>query len=268
MVTQARGGPAALLATHMAIPSDIDDPSHLKSNCCMKRRLDQLLSSLGYCSRSEAKAFCRRHEVLAQGERILLPAHKVAPATVSIDGESLDHPRGLLILLHKPAGHVCSHDSAEGASVYDLLPARWLRRNPRIESIGRLDKDTTGVLLLTDNGQLNHRWTSPKHELDKLYLVTVDRPLEPALREHFARGDLVLEGEEKACRPAELQIIDPYRARLILTEGKYHQVKRMFAHFGYNVTRLHREQFGPWRADSLAPGEWQVLPPPADALTR
>lgn len=223
------------------------------------RRLDQLLSNLGYASRRGAKDFLKQHEVLVDGVRQKQPAQKVDPTLVTIDGEPLDHPDGLLVLLHKPAGYVCSHDTREGPSVYELLPERWLQRNPRPEAIGRLDKDTTGVLLLTDDGQLNHRWTSPQHHVDKIYEVTVDRELEAGLIDAFASGTLLLEGETKPCQPAHLEIIDPTHARLTLTEGKYHQVKRMFAHFGFTVTALHRSTFGEYTVESLQPGAWRVV---------
>jgi len=223
------------------------------------RRLDQILSSLGYCSRREAKAFLKDHDVTANGTLLRLPAQKVDPAQVFVDEAPLDHPDGLLVLLHKPAGTICSHDAKEGPSVYSLLPERWLRRNPRIETIGRLDKDTTGALLLTDDGQLNHRWTSPAHHVEKVYAVTVDRPIPDDLVARFASGELQLEGEPKPCRPAQLEILDPLHARLALTEGKYHQVKRMFATCGPVVTALHRERFGKYSVDDLEPGAWKHL---------
>ncbi|MFW6354520.1 MAG: 16S rRNA pseudouridine(516) synthase, partial [Verrucomicrobiota bacterium] len=173
------------------------------------------------------------------------------------------HPGPLLVLLHKPPGEVCSHDAREGASVYARLPERWLRRHPRLETIGRLDRDTTGALLLTDDGQLNHRWTSPQHHVEKVYRVEVDAALDPRLVDVFARGDLLLEGEAKPCLPARLELLGPREARLTLTEGRYHQVKRMFAHFGPLVTALHRERFGPYTVEDLAPGAWRVVAFPA-----
>ncbi len=226
------------------------------------RRLDQLLSSLGYCSRSEARAFLKSHEVLSGGQRLKQGSIKVEADSILIDGEPLDHPEGLFILMHKPAGYVCSHDGKEGPGIYDLLPDQWLRRNPRPETIGRLDKDTTGVLLLTDNGPINHRWTSPRHHVEKVYLVSLEETLESDLTSAFARGDLILDGEEKACRPAVYEKVDTHTARLTLVEGKYHQVKRMFSAFGYTVTALHRERFGDYTLEGLEPGAFRSLPMP------
>jgi 16S rRNA pseudouridine516 synthase len=224
------------------------------------RRLDQLLANLGYCSRREARAFLRTQEVSADGTRLTDPARKVDPAAVRVDGEPLDHPDGLLVLLHKPLGLVCSHDEREGPRVYDLLPERWRRRNPVVTSVGRLDKDTSGLLLLTDQTALVHRLTSPRHHVPKTYVVTVDRDLDPALATVFAAGTLQLDGEKQACAPADFTLRAPRVATLTLTEGKYHQVRRMFASQGYTVLALHRESFGPLTLDDLAPGHWRELP--------
>jgi 16S rRNA pseudouridine516 synthase len=144
-----------------------------------------------------------------------------------------------------------------------LLPPRWGRRNPPVTTIGRLDKDTTGVLLLTDCGELVHRWTSPKHKVAKVYEVTVNANLPPALVPLFAAGTLRLDGEDKPCLPAKLEILSPREARLELTEGRYHQVKRMFASQGCEVIRLHRSRFGEIELSDLQPGQWRLLPLPA-----
>lgn len=224
------------------------------------RRLDQLLANLGYCSRRDCRAYLRATEVLVDGQRARLPAAKVLPSSVRVDGEPLDRPDGLVVLLHKPPGRVCSHDPSEGPSVFDLLPARWRARHPPVTTVGRLDKDTTGALLLTDIGEWVHRLTSPRQHLPKTYRVEVDRDLPGGLKERFASGTLLLEGEAHPCAPAGFEPIGPRDARLVLTEGRYHQVKRMFAACGLSVVRLHREAFGPLRVDDLPPGEWRELP--------
>lgn len=224
------------------------------------RRLDQLLANLGYCSRREARGWIEAGRVTVGDAVIDDYGHKARPETVRVDGEPLDHPDGLLLLLHKPAGLVCSHDEREGPNVYSLLPARWRRRNPQITSIGRLDKETTGLLLLTDQSELVHRLTSPKHKVPKVYRATVDRALTPDLIPVFASGTLQLDGEKEPCRPAELQITAPEEAELTLTEGKYHQVRRMFAATGRTVVTLHRSRFGPLDLGELAVGHWRELP--------
>lgn len=225
----------------------------------LMRRLDQLLANLGYCSRREARDFLKKQAVTVKGRAVRDPSGKAHAADVLINGEPLDHPDGLLLLLHKPLGLVCSHDEREGPRVYDLLPERWRARNPQITSIGRLDKDTSGLILLTDQTELVHKYTSPKHKVPKLYRATVDRDLSPDLAPLFAAGTLVLDGEDTPCAPAELRILDDLRtADLVLTEGKYHQVRRMFAATGATVLTLHRVQFGRLTLGDLAPGEFRT----------
>ena len=224
------------------------------------RRLDQLLANLGYCSRREARAWIQDGRVTVLGEATDDFGAKANPADVRIDGEPLDHPAGLLLLLHKPFGLVCSHDGREGPNVYGLLPARWRRRNPPVTSIGRLDKDTSGLLLLTDQSELVHRLTSPKHKVPKVYRATVNRDLPTTLVPLFANGTLLLPDEEEPCAPAELKVIAPREAELTLTEGRYHQVRRMFASQGCEVLTLHRARFGSLELGELAAGQWRELP--------
>lgn len=224
------------------------------------QRLDALLSRYGYCSRSEARAWLKAKRVTVDGVVAKSPNDKAAPNRVLIDGEPVEHPDGILALLHKPAGYICSHDAVEGPSVYDLLPPRWRERNPIITTIGRLDKDTTGVLLITDDGDLVHQWTSPKHKVPKVYEVTVSADLPPGLVELFASGTLMLDGETDPCLPARLEIVTSREARVELTEGRYHQVKRMFGSQGCPVIRLHRSRFGEFTVDDLPMGEWRIVP--------
>ena len=224
------------------------------------RRLDQLLANLGYCSRSEARDWVKSGAVTVRGVETDDFGARVNAADVRVDGEPLDHPHGLLLLLNKPLGLVCSHELREGPNVYSLLPARWQRRNPQVTSVGRLDKDTSGLILLTDQSPLVHRLTSPKHKVPKVYRATVDRDLTPELVPLFARGTLVLEGETDPCAPAELSLIGPREATLTLIEGRYHQVRRMFAACGATVLTLQRERFGPLDLADLAPGTWRELP--------
>jgi 16S rRNA pseudouridine516 synthase len=226
----------------------------------MMRRLDQLLANLGYCSRSEARDWIRAGRVTIRGAATDDFGAKAHATDVLVDGAPLDHPDGLLLLVHKPLGLVCSHEEREGPNVYSLLPERWRRRNPVVTSVGRLDKDTSGLLLLTDQAELVHRLTSPKHKVPKLYHATLERDLDPALVALFASGTFQLEGEKLPCAPAELKIISPREAELTLTEGKYHQVRRMFAAAGNTVLTLHRPRFGQLELGELPAGQWQELP--------
>jgi 16S rRNA pseudouridine516 synthase len=226
-------------------------------------RLDQLLASLGYGSRREVHALIDDGRVTVGGARAGDAGKKVSPADVLLDGAALDHPGGLLLMLNKPVGLVCSHDPHEGLGVYGLLPPRWQARHPAVTSIGRLDKDTSGLLLLTDQSALVHQLTSPKLKVPKVYAATLARDVPPPraaeLAALFASGTLVLPGEDKPCAPAALRWCDARTAELTLTEGRYHQVRRMFASQGGEVTALHRTHFGPLDLGGLAPGAWREL---------
>jgi 16S rRNA pseudouridine516 synthase len=224
------------------------------------RRLDQLLASLGYCSRRDARDWIASGAVTVRGVEARDFGEKAEPADVLVDGAPLDHPEGLLLLLNKPLGLVCSHDSREGPNVYSLLPERWRRRNPQVTSVGRLDKDTSGLLLLTDQSLLVHRLTSPKHKVPKVYRATLDRDLSAELIPVFASGTLRLDEDDKPCAPAELKLLSPREAEVTLTEGRYHQVRRMFAACGASVLTLHRTAFGPLKIGDIAAGTWSELP--------
>lgn len=229
-------------------------------------RVERLLANRGYCARSQAAWFLREHEVASSSRRIGRPADRVDPSTVTIDGEPID-PEFLLIAMNKPAGVTCSHKewTRDGDKlIYELLPERWQSRDPVIATVGRLDKDTTGLILLTDDGQLLHRLTSPKKHVPKVYEVTLRDPItgrEPAT---FAAGTMMLEGEDKPLLPAEMLPTGTNTCQLTLHEGRYHQVKRMFAALGNEVTALNRVAFGALRLGSgtlvsLPPGQWMTV---------
>lgn len=224
-----------------------------------KSRLDQLLSRCGYCSRREVRSWIRAGRIQVAGAPAESAEIRVLASDVTVDGAPMEAPEGMLVLLHKPAGVVCSHDTQEGPNIYDLLPERWKRRNPGINSIGRLDRDTTGVLLITDLGELVQRWTSPRNKVTKVYEVTIDGAMQPGWTSLFGSGTLVLPDEDTPCAPAHLEIVSEHFARLELTEGRYHQVKRMFAAMGVTVTRLHRSRFGDFSLEGLGPGQWRSL---------
>ena len=180
---------------------------------------------------------------------------------VLVDGVPLDPPPGSLILLHKPVGYVCSSAASEtNPLVYDLLPRRFLHRSPITAPIGRLDRDTSGLLLLTDDGQLNHRLTSPRHHVAKTYIAELASDLRGGEVETFAGGSLLLAGEDRPLQPAVLEAIAPRTAKVTITEGRYHQVRRMFAAVGNHVTALHRIAVGPWYLGDLREGQWLLAP--------
>jgi 16S rRNA pseudouridine516 synthase len=177
---------------------------------------------------------------------------------IRIDGEPLDPPAGLLLMLHKPIGYTCSTKDA-GRIVYDLLPPRFRLRSPILSTVGRLDRDTSGLLLMTDDGALLHRIVSPKTHLPKVYEATLAQDMRGDEAELFASGTLMLESEKEPLAPAQLEVVEPRFARLTLTEGRYHQVRRMFAAVGNHVVSLHRSSIGGLALDDLPAGRWRIL---------
>jgi len=227
-------------------------------------RVDKLLSSMGYGSRSEMARMAKAGGITLDGADISdvskrIPVTPDLPARMQIDGEPLDPVAGMVILLNKPLGMTCSHKE-DGALVYDILPQRWKQRDPAISTIGRLDKQTSGLLLLTDDGDLLHRVISPRRHVKKTYRAKLARPLEGSEADLFASGQLMLEGEDKPLAPAELEVVSDTEALLSVTEGRYHQVRRMFAATGNHVDDLHRERLGGLSLpEDLAPGQWKLL---------
>ena len=227
-------------------------------------RVDQLLSSMGYGSRKDMARMAKAGGISLDGGDLLDVSQRIAitpdlPRRMQIDGAALDPVAGLVILLHKPLGMTCSHKE-QGPLVYDILPDRWRRRDPAISTIGRLDKQTSGLLLLTDDGALLHRVISPKRHVKKTYRAKLDRPLSGQEAALFAAGKLLLEGEDKPLAPAKLEVISDTEALLHVTEGRYHQVRRMFAATGNHVVSLHREALGGLALhETLAPGQWKLL---------
>ena len=229
-------------------------------------RVDKLLGSMGYGSRTEMARLGKAGGIVLDGADLTdvsrrIPVTPDLPGRMAIDGQPLDPVPGLVMMLHKPLGMTCSRKE-DGALVYDVLPPRWRRRDPAISTIGRLDKQTTGLLLLTDDGDLLHRVISPRRHVAKVYRATLARPLTGAEGDVFAAGGLVLEGEDKPLSPAVLEVLSPTEARLTVTEGRYHMVRRMFAAVGNHVEGLHRERVGGLTLpDDLAPGDWRLLDP-------
>ena len=232
----------------------------------VQMRLDRLLGNMGYGTRKEVQALARAGLVVLDGAPVTdadrrLPVTPDLAARMRVQGAPLDPPPGLLLMLHKPLGVTCSHKES-GPLVYDLLPGRWRRRDPAISTVGRLDKDTSGLLLLTDDGALLHRIISPRSHVTKRYLATLERPMSGEEAERFAAGSLLLEGEDRPLLPARLQALSPTQALLTLSEGRYHQARRMFAAVGNHVTALHRDRVGGLDLPAeLAAGQWRRLEP-------
>jgi 16S rRNA pseudouridine516 synthase len=217
-----------------------------------------LLANLGYGSRKQVQALLREGAVTDAAGEVLYADDAPAFDDVRVDGEPLDPAPGMLLLLHKPAGITCSTKD-KGRLVHDLLPPRFRLRNPQLSTVGRLDRDTTGLLLMTDDGALLHRITSPKSKLPKVYEATLAADLRGDEAARFASGTLLLEDDDTPLLPAPLEVLGPRRARVTLHEGRYHQVRRMFAAVGHHVEALHRSAIGGLDLGALAPGEWRLL---------
>ncbi|MEO8695071.1 MAG: pseudouridine synthase [Acidimicrobiales bacterium] len=223
-------------------------------------RIDRLLGNLGYGTRKDAQRIVKSGRVTVGGEVVTDATRSVDPETVTLDGEPLDAPLGLVVALYKPVGYVCSHSDREGPSVFELLPEQWMLRSPRPTTVGRLDKDSSGLVLVTDDGALVHALTAPRRHVEKRYVVTLDRSPGadlPRLVEQFASGTLMLRGDDTPCRPAALEALDESTFVVLLTEGRHRQVRRMFANLSYEVTSLLRTHIGEYTLDGLAEGEWR-----------
>ena len=222
------------------------------------KRLDKLLADSGIVSRSEAKALIRSGRVTVNGMVPRLAEEKYAfeTAVICLDGERIDYSEKRYLMMYKPSGILSATEDNKQETVIDLLSAPLKRQG--LFPVGRLDKDTTGLLLLTNDGDFAHRVISPKKHVPKVYRAGLDRPLEDADISAFEQGIVLSDGT--VCMPAQLEILRPCVGKVTVFEGKYHQVKRMFAACGKHVTSLHRESVGALLLDpALKPGEYREL---------
>lgn len=225
-------------------------------------RLDAILSRYGYCSRREAVQWIKRGRVEVKGVVARSASAKAEPEEVLVNGYPIPFPRGLYVAFNKPLGCTCSHRE-EGELVYDLLPPEWMRRGDGVTTVGRLDKETSGLLLVTDDGAFVHALTSPRRHVAKVYEFECSAPVPAEAVALFASGEFMLQGESTPCQPAELELNGECCGRLTLHEGRYHQVRRMLAAIGAPVTALCRTAIGPLELRSLNinPGEWVEIDP-------
>ncbi|MEZ6969464.1 16S rRNA pseudouridine(516) synthase RsuA [Aeromonas sp. S11(2024)] len=221
-------------------------------------RLDKFLCDCSDLTRSLAGKLIRQGEVMVDGIVVKQPAfHINEQSQIEFDGVLLTlEQRNRYFMLHKPEGYVCSNEDPDHPTVFFLMDEPAMGK---LHVVGRLDLDTTGLVLVTDDGQWSHRITSPRHECAKTYHVWLADPVSPDAIALFAEG-VYLRNETDKTRPAQLEILGECEARLTIHEGKYHQVKRMFAPIGNKVVGLHRERVGGLTLDEeLAPGEYREL---------
>ncbi len=223
-------------------------------------KLVKTLANRGYGSRREVALMFRDGRITDADGEVLYADDQVEAEAVRVDDETLDPATGMVILLNKPLGYICSNKDV-GRVVFDLLPPRYRARNPLLSTVGRLDRDTSGMLLFTDDGALLHRIISPKSQVTKCYEAELADDLRGDETATFASGELLLESEDLPLAPASLDVLSPRRARLTVTEGRYHQVRRMFAAVGNHVVSLNRVAIGGLEAADLPIGEWRQLLP-------
>lgn len=221
-------------------------------------RLVRLIANLGYGSRREVAMMFREGRITDPSGDVLYADDKREHADIRFDGEPLDPPIGLHLMLHKPIGVTCSAKDV-GRIVLDLLPERFRLRHPALSMVGRLDRDTSGLLLLTDDGALLHRIISPKSKVSKVYEAVLAEDLRGDETATFASGSLMLESEKTPLLPAGLELLGPRHVRLTLHEGRYHQARRMFTAVGNHVVSLHRLTVGGLGLGELDEGEWRIL---------
>ena len=221
--------------------------------------LERILHRHGFGSRKACRGLIRHERVTVNGILCNDPFADIATEGLlfSVDGQDWPYRDTATIILNKPPGYECSRRPIHNPSVYSLLPAPLLERG--LQSIGRLDEDTTGLLLLTDDGQLNHVLTSPKRKVPKTYRVTLKHPGDAALIDSLLRG-VLLHDEPEEIAAAACSLTGEHELQLVVTEGKYHQVKRMVAAAGNRVEALHREAVGGLDLPADLPeGQWRWL---------
>lgn len=221
-------------------------------------KLVKHLANLGYGSRKQVTQMFREGRITDADGEVLYADDRVEHAAIRVDGQALDPPPGLILALHKPVGYTCSTKDP-GRIVYDLLPPRFRLRSPLLSTVGRLDRDTSGLLLMTDDGALLHRIVSPKSQLAKVYEATLAEDLRGDEAAQFASGALMLEAETTPLLPVQMEVLGPRQARITLYEGRYHQARRMFAAVGNHVVALHRSRIGGFALGELPAGQWRAL---------
>jgi len=220
-------------------------------------RLDKYLSNATDLSRSEVKRLIHKGLVAIDNKPVNNPGFVVGGnVEVALDGSVINAPGHRYFMLHKPVGYISATKDSEHPTAIDLI---FEARPDQLQIVGRLDIDATGLLLITDDGQWNHRITAPRSQCEKVYLVEVAKPLNEDLIDKFTAG-IWLNGEKRRTQPARLEILSQHSARMAIAEGRYHQVKRMFAATGNLVTSLHRERIGHIELDlALEPGDYRPL---------
>lgn len=223
-----------------------------------KIRIDKLLSNVCNVSRSDVKKLIRRGEVTVDGRVIKAVDEKVDPETarICLKGQTVEYNKFVYIMLNKPKGILSASNDKSRKTVVDLVPDDLKRQN--LFPVGRLDKDTTGLIIITNDGDYAHKIISPKNKTGKVYVTELDGEIKEELVAEFEKGVTLADGTK--CRPAKLEVLEPNKAKLTLFDGKYHEVKRMFGVYKLGVVTLHREAIGGLvLPEDLKSGECKLL---------
>ncbi len=218
-------------------------------------RLDKFLSNNGFGTRKEVKELIKKKYVSVNDNFNVKPELNIDPTKdqIKVDDELIEYKEFYYLLLNKPKGYISATEDYIQNTVLDLVPEyAYVHLFP----VGRLDKDTTGLLILTNDGQLAHSLISPKKHVDKVYIATLDKPLDMKIKDKFESGIIL---DEELTLPAKLEKLDEYKAKVTIHQGKYHQVKRMFEYFGYTVVDLDRIQLAFLTLGDLEVGEYREL---------
>jgi 16S rRNA pseudouridine516 synthase len=225
----------------------------------LPKRLDRLLSQLGYASRSQVKKLIKNGAVTLKDGGILKFDSLVIHSQVLLEGEELDPPHGSVWLLNKPRGYVSSRAASEGKTVYQLLPERFTLRHPPLSCVGRLDKESRGLLLLSDDGDFIHRVTSPRSHLPKVYRVLLEsEPIQDELS-LLEKGGLFLPNDNSPLKPCKITKLSSLSYLIKIYEGRYHQVRLMFEMVNNFVKELERIKIGNLSDDQLKEGSYRLL---------
>lgn len=225
----------------------------------MEMTLEKILQSQGFGSRKLCRNMILDARIEVSGKICTDPYTRFETDSLSfsVDGQKWEARDYLYIVLHKPAGYECSRQPRHHSSVFSLLPPEFVQRG--LQCVGRLDQDTTGLLLLSDDGNFIHRYTSPQKKIAKVYNISTDAPVERIQIEKLKNG-VLLKNETDLTRALSCHFIDEFSLQLVITEGKYHQVKRMVAAAGNHVEKLHRSAIGGYTLEeSLHVGQWRYL---------
>ena len=220
-------------------------------------RIDKLLVNLGYGSRKEVRALIKAKNITYNGDIVNDFSIRVNPQKILLNGRGLDCYEGIYVLFNKPIGYVCSHN--ENNSIYSLIPDRWLLRIPKVSCVGRLDKDCSGLMILTDDVNFLHNIISPSRKVEKTYSVEIEYKLSKQDISLLESGKIQLKGEKKVCQPLKVKVIDDNNIEIRIFEGKYHQIKRMIGFIGNKVINLTRTHIDNLSIENLKLGEWRKL---------